>query len=64
MHRFDSMVEAVRVGTIISRDRKALNKWQRRSRPNQQRGLTGAELENAVRSLQMSNPEYVVVGNG
>lgn len=58
---FENAVEAVRIGTIIARNRKALSKWNS-SRRRDQKGKTGAALEHAVMSLQMRNPEYVVVG--
>ncbi len=47
---FDSMVEAVRVGSIIARDRKAHDKWNRRnSRRLTKRGpMADAELEAAI----------------
>jgi hypothetical protein len=62
---FDAMVEAVRVGTIIAHDAKAARKWQTRKRSAvRSRGLTGMDLERAVAHLAISNPEYVVVGDG
>ncbi len=54
------MVTAVQIGTVIARDKKALQRWQSRRRGSQV-GKTGAALEHAVMSLQMRNPEYVVV---
>ena len=51
---------AVQIGTVIAHDKKALDRWRNRRRHGQT-GKTGAELEHAVMSLQMRNPEYVVV---
>jgi hypothetical protein len=61
------MVESVRIGYIIARDKKAANRWKaqkgrRMTSAEQSRGLTGASLERAVASLAAAHPEYVVVG--
>ena len=60
---FDSMVEAVRVGTIVAHDRQAYSRWQsvRRRRAGQSEALTAAALEAGVMALARSHPEYVVM---
>lgn len=57
---FDAMVEAVRTGYVIARDRKAANRWRGRRRPGRKTALTGAALESAIMSLAATHPEYVV----
>lgn len=61
---FDSAVAAVRIGNVISRDRKAAASWDRKvARRNKESvGLTGANLEAAVMALAATHSEYVVVG--
>lgn len=64
-HDFDSMVEAVRVGTIVAADRKAFNRWQSiRNRREAaaapgSAGLAGAALEQAMAQLAISHPDLV-----
>jgi hypothetical protein len=60
---FDSLVEAVRSGTIFAHDRRAAAKWRRATRERgnrQQRGLTGAELEAAVANVARMFPGNVM----
>ncbi len=61
---FDSMVAAVRVGTVIARDKKAARRWDRdvARRTGRKHGLAGAQLEQAIMGLAATHPEYVVVG--
>ena len=58
------MVEAVRVGTVIASDRKALSKWQqirarRDAAPGTSTGLTGADLERTIGALAITHPDLV-----
>jgi hypothetical protein len=64
MADFDAMVSAVRVGTVIARDRKAARRWDREAarRSGRKHGLSGAALETAIMGLASTHPEYVVVG--
>ena len=56
------MIEAFRAGYIFARDQKQYRRWSRRNgRSGGSSGLTGAALENVIRGLAASNPEYVVV---
>jgi hypothetical protein len=59
---FDSTVNAVRVGSVIARDRRAASRWDRQvaRRNKTSAGLSGAALETAVASLAATHPEYVV----
>jgi hypothetical protein len=59
--RFINDAEAVRVGTIIAHDKKALAKWRRAIRKTPSQGLTGADLENVVFGLMRTNPDLVRV---
>lgn len=61
---FDRAVDAVRIGNVIARDRKAASRWDRAvaRRTGTRHGLSGASLEHAIASLRATNPEYVVVG--
>jgi len=61
---FDAAVAAVRIGTVVARDRKAAASWDRKvaRRNGKSVGLTGANLEAAIAGLAATNPEYVVVG--
>jgi hypothetical protein len=58
-------VEAVRIGYVIAQDKRANARWKamknRQTLDGKGGGLTGLALEGAVRSLAMTNPEYVVV---
>jgi hypothetical protein len=67
-------VEAVRIGTLIAQDRKALAAWRRHlAKLEPQRssgaglrgsgggGLAGAELERAVMGLRITNGDIVAV---
>ena len=56
------MVDAVRIGYITARNQKALRKWQSHRKDAKPRGLSGESLENVVRSLVATHPEYVVFG--
>jgi hypothetical protein len=58
---FDDRVEAVRAGTIFAHNGKAHAAWVRK-RKRGPLGLTGAALEQVVRALAMTHPEYVVEG--
>lgn len=74
-HRdFSEAVEAVRIGTLIAQDRRALSKWrshQARLAPRGAPGgavaapggggLTGQALEQVVMALRVSNPDIVGV---
>lgn len=58
---FDGWVEAVRVGTIFAHDNKQYGKWRSRPHPGrQQRGLTGAALEQAVMRIAAMFPGQVI----
>ena len=62
---FETMVEAVRVGTIVASDRAAFTRWQsikgRRSAvaPGSSSGLSGAALERAIAGLAIQHPDLV-----
>ena len=60
--RFETQVEAVRVGTVIAGNAKAMQRWSTRTRRHgkQQRGLTGAALESAVMNVAAIFPENVI----
>lgn len=55
------MVEAVRVGTIVARDKRAAAKWAARRAMGGQggTGLTGKNLDMAVRMIGMKNPKNI-----
>lgn len=59
---WETAVNAVRVGTVIARDRKAARSWDRKMarRHGGSAGLTGAALESAIGALRSTHPEYVV----
>jgi hypothetical protein len=62
-------VEAARMGTFFGSGTKEANRaytrWKARMRnADGGRGLTGAALEQAIRALAGSHPEYVVMGAG
>jgi hypothetical protein len=63
--QFDSWVEAIRAGTIFAHDDKQYGRWRTRPRKNarQQRGLTGAALEQAVMRIASIFPEQVIGGS-
>jgi hypothetical protein len=60
-NRFESTVEAVRIGSVIARDKKAYRQWQRHvaKSAGKSPGLTGQALEQAVMSFAMQNPDLV-----
>jgi hypothetical protein len=60
---FVQLVEAARIGNVAAGSKQGATGWQRlRARLTREReGLTGMALETAIRSLAMTNPEYVVV---
>ncbi len=60
-HEFESMVEAVRVGTITAHDRKAFSQWQHAlaSRRPKGRVLTDDALESAIRGIAAMFPDNV-----
>ena len=62
--RFETLVEAVRAGTIFGHDDRQYRKWTgfRRAAATESHGLRGAALEQAVMALARAHPEYVVVG--
>jgi len=55
------MVEAVRTGYVIARDKKAAASWAARRAAASGPGLTGADLDKAVRfaSARTSGARYV-----
>lgn len=61
------MVEAVRIGTVVAQDRKALQRWQSHRRRAAQpqgeaaAGLTGLALERVVMGLARSHPDLVAL---
>jgi hypothetical protein len=61
---FDGWVEAIRAGTIFAHDDKQYSKWRTRPRKGarQQRGLTGAALEQAVMRIASIFPGQVEIG--
>ena len=61
---FRTAVNAVRLGYVTARDRKAARTWDRRSAKAEGKsaGLTGAALESAIGALRSIHPEYVVTG--
>lgn len=61
---FDAMVEAVRVGSIFSRDQKAYDRWRRRQRRDRQprAALSAIELERAVMGIAAMFPDNVIRG--
>jgi hypothetical protein len=61
---FDGWVEAVRAGTIFAHDDKQYGRWRTRPRKSarQQRGLTGAALEQAVMRIASIFPGQVEIG--
>lgn len=62
--QFEHMVEAARMGTIFAHQQRQYERWRRsvdRSAGRVQ-GAVGAALEAQIRSLAMTNPEYVTVG--
>ncbi len=61
---FESSVEAARVGYIFARDQKQYAKWRRSTERRNPRkvGLTGTELETAIRGIAQMFPENVIVG--
>lgn len=60
---FDTLVEAVRVGTIFAHDNKQHEKWTRRKPTSRQsRSLTGAALEAAVMGIASMFPDNVHIG--
>lgn len=61
---FETMVEAVRSGTILAHDSKAYQRW--RSKIGRRKGsgdplLDAINLERKIASLAGMNPEYVVI---
>lgn len=60
-NRFETAVEAARVGYITARDQKAYGKWQRSLAKGHGRpvGLTGHALEQAVMGFALANPDLV-----
>ena len=60
----ESRVEAARMGVVFAYNAKAYARWRRAmdKLAGKSPGLTGAGLEAAVKSLALTNPEYVVVG--
>jgi hypothetical protein len=62
--RFADAVEAVRVGYITARDRKAWNRWRNRRRKavtgTDGQGLTGAALEAAILRVGQMFPGSVI----
>lgn len=58
------MVESVRVGTIIAHDRQAASRWQSQARPRRERGLAGADLEQAIANMASMFPGHVTHGVG
>lgn len=57
-----SMVESVRVGTILAHDQRAYDRWRSRSlaRHQPQRGLTGDALEREVGRIATLFPANVI----
>jgi hypothetical protein len=60
--RFETQVEAVRVGMVIAGNPKAMQRWSSRTRRfgKQQRGLTGAALDSAVMNVAAMFPGNVI----
>jgi hypothetical protein len=58
-------VEAVRVGYIVARDKRAWSRWKTRSRHPQAvaaadgAGLTGAALDQAIAAIALRRPDLV-----
>lgn len=63
--RFETMLEAVRAGTVFAHDSRQYRSWRAR-RPTAHRGatqgLTGDALEAAVRQIADLFPGHVVTG--
>lgn len=62
--RFDALVNATRLGVVFAHEPKHFATWNRRRKRQrgQAVGLTGAALEAAVSSWQMTMPMYIVEG--
>lgn len=61
--RFDTLIEAVRSGTIFARNHKQYQSWRRKTRrPDEKIGLTGQALESAIMGMAVQHPEYVIIG--
>ena len=60
--RFDSMVEATRIGTVFAHDKKQYDRWRRASRKRRPRGLKGEALERVMAAFAVQNPDLVAFG--
>jgi hypothetical protein len=57
--RFDTMVEAVRAGTIFAHDGRQHARWAASKQRMARKGLTGADLEAAVMGIARMFPGNV-----
>jgi hypothetical protein len=58
--KFDEMVEATRIGTVIASDARAYARWRTRT-GGPVRAATGADLERMLKGLAAAYPENVKV---
>jgi hypothetical protein len=59
--KFNSMVEAVRVGTVFAHNKREYQRWARgQSQPKRGSGLTGQALEAAVNRIGSMFPDNVI----
>lgn len=69
---FHDAVEAVRIGTVVAQDAKALGRWRSLQARAQSvasravhgttgRGLAGAELEQVIYAMAVTNPDIVAI---